>query len=154
MKIRQSFVLAVASILLISPSQEARSDAPPMPKKLRCEFESYASGEATQNASRITAQIKQGPGIDPLTFSSLDPVKGTAQFIGNAGASNVSFIATAFTWSFIEVTDAGNVNVTQIFLWNEPNADLGTYRAVHSRHSSMMGAIIASQHYGRCKALY
>lgn len=107
-----------------------------------------------QTASRITARIKQEPGIDPLTFSSLDPLKGTAQFIGSIGATNVTFISTAFAWSFIETTDVGNVNVTEVFLWNEPNADLGMYRAVHSRHSSIMGVIVASQHYGRCKVLY
>jgi len=66
----------------------------------------------------------------------------------------VTFISSAFTWTFIEVTEVGNANVTEVFLWNEPAADLGMYQAVHSRHSSMMEAIVVSQHYGRCRALY
>lgn len=151
MKICQTLtpVLAFAAF-----SSIAHADAPKMPRALRCEFESYASGIAEPTAARITATIKQEPGIDPLTFSALDPSKGTAQFIGNIGTSNVTFISSAFAWTFIETTEPGNVNLTEVFLWNEPSADLGMYRAVHSHHSSMMGAIVVSQHYGRCKALY
>jgi hypothetical protein len=145
--------IPIAVSMLLATSSATQSDAPPMPKALRCEFESYSSGTADQTAARITARIKQEPGIDPLMYAALDPAKGTAQFIGNIGAANVTLIATAFTWSLVEVTETGNVNVTQVFLWDEPSADIGSYRAVHSRHSSMMGSIVVSQHYGRCKVL-
>jgi hypothetical protein len=129
------------------------AESPPLPSALRCEFESHTSGTSQSKDSRISAMVKQEPGIDPLIYGSLDPVKGSAQLIGNVGASDVMFVATAFNWSFVEITDAGNVKVTQVFVWEETAADLGYYRAVHSRHSSMMGAIVVSQHYGRCKAL-
>lgn len=148
---RRILALAIFAFALIQP---ALSDEPKMPKALQCTFESYASGTAEQSDARIAARVRQEPGIDPLTYTAFDSAKGKALLSGNAGAAEVMFIATAFTWSFVEVTEAGNVNVTEVFLWNEPNADLNIYRAVHSRHSSMMGSIVASQHYGRCKAQY
>jgi hypothetical protein len=131
----------------------AKADSPPAPNALRCEFTSYASAVAQQPDKDIKAEVRAEPGIDPLIFAALDPQGRSAQLIGNIGAAPVTMIATSTTWSFVEVTDAGNVTVTQVFLWNEPEAQSGRYRAIHSRQSSVMGAIAASQHYGHCKAL-
>jgi hypothetical protein len=39
-------------------------------------------------------------------------------------ARQVTLIATGITWSFVEVTDAGNINVTQTFLFEEPVQDI------------------------------
>lgn len=150
---QKSRLFLITCILVAHVSSEACSDAPPPPKALRCEFETYSSGTAQQNDARINARIEHEAGIDPLTFAAFDIAKGTAQMIGNTESSDVTLIATAFSWSFVEVTETGNVNVTQVFLWDEPNADIGLYRAVHSRHSSIMGSIAVSQHYGRCKVL-
>jgi hypothetical protein len=141
------------SILMLAVCSHAHAETSPLPGALKCEFESYASAVAEKNATSITAQIKSQPGIEPLTFADLDANTQSAQMIGNVGASRVTMFATGTTWSFVEVTDAGNINTTQVFLWDEPEADRGVYRAIHSRHSSIMGVIVASQHYGHCKVL-
>jgi len=65
--------LSILGALLASSA--ALADAPKMPKALRCEFESNASGTAEPTNGRITATIKQEPGIDPLTFAALDSSK-------------------------------------------------------------------------------
>ena len=146
-------VVSVAAFALLS-TERVRADPISVPAALKCEFESYASGLADERASRISAEVKHEPGIDTLIYSAIDPGRDSAQLVGNAGASTVTFIGNGLTWSFIEVTDAGNVNVTQAFIWNEPDASQHLYRAVHSRHSSFAGRIVVSQHYGHCKALY
>jgi hypothetical protein len=134
-------------------SSGAHADAPPFPGALRCEFESHTSAVAEKPDKSIRATVRAEPGIDPLIYTAFDAANGSAQLICNIGASRVTLIATGITWSFVEVTDAGNINVTQAFLFEEPDAQFGLYRAIHSRHSSFAGAIVASQHYGHCKAL-
>jgi hypothetical protein len=143
----------VLSLLALVLCKDVRAEAPPLPGALRCEFESYTSAIAEKADRDIRATVRAEPGIDPLTYADLDPANGSAQLIGNIGASRVTLIATGITWSFVEVTDAGNVNITQAFLFGEPDAPRGLYRAIHSRHSSIAGVIVASQHYGHCKAL-
>jgi hypothetical protein len=140
-------------VLAFAVCDNARAEAPPFPGALRCGFESYTSAVAGKPDKSIRATVRAEPGIDPLIYTAFDAANGSAQLIGNVGASRVTLIATGITWSFVEVTDAGNVNVTQAFLFEEPDAQVGLYRAIHSRHSSFAGAIVASQHYGRCKAL-
>jgi hypothetical protein len=141
------------SALVFVVCGNVQADAPPLPGALKCEFDSYTSAIAEKADSKIRATVRTEPGIDPLTYADLDAANGSAQLIGNIGASRVTLIATGITWSFVEVTAAGNVNVTQAFLFDEPDAPLGLYRAIHSRHSSIAGIIVASQHYGHCKAL-
>ena len=144
-------VVLIGALMLRCGASSA--DAPQLPSALRCDFDSYASAVAEQPDRNIKAVVRSEPGIDPLIYAAIDPNSRTAQLIGNIGAAKVTMIATATTWSFVEVTDAGNITVTQVFVWDEPGAASGVYRAIHSRQSSIMGAIAASQHYGHCKAL-
>ena len=143
-------VVAAGAMALGSGSS---ADAPSLPGALRCEFDSYTSAVAEKTDKHVKATVRAEPGVDPLIYTSLDIANRSAQLIGNVGASRVTLIATGITWSFVEVTDAGNVNVTQVFIFDEPEARFGLYRAIHSRHSSIVGVIVASQHYGHCKAL-
>lgn len=145
--------IALSLLLICAVSSIAGAGQPSVPGALRCEFEVYASAVAEKAEKSIGAEIRNRSGIDPLIFAALNPDTRSAQFVGNIGATTVTMIATGTTWSFVEVTDTGNVNVTQVFLWDEPQAAAGIYRAIHSRHSSLMGVIVASQHYGHCKAL-
>ncbi len=144
---------AVLGAIAAFVGRAAMAEQPPIPNALRCEFSAYTAGTSEPHQIAFDVAAKDEGGIDPLIYSALDPDKRTAQMVGNAGASDVTFFAMSTTWSFVEVTDFGNVTVTQVFLWDEPEAELGVYRAVHSRQSSIMGAIAASQHYGHCKAL-
>ena len=83
-----------------------------------------------------------------FTFAALDATKGTAQFIGNVGASQVAFSRGAHTWNFLEVTDTGNMMTTTIF----ESADGGSFPVVHSRHTALGNAPLPSQSRGVCAA--
>jgi hypothetical protein len=135
---RHSLVFAVMILgaLNIHPDAKAQS-----PAAFVCVFSlgvtsTYSQGwKSERNKDRLE-----------FTFAALDEGKGTAQFIGNAGASTVHFVKGRFTWNFVEVTPAGNITSTTVFA-----ADEGNLPAVHSRHPALAkGNPVVSQYLGTC----
>jgi hypothetical protein len=84
-----------------------------------------------------------------FTLAALDVAKGTAQFIGNAGAESVWFLKGNETWNFVEITGSGNVMTTTVYA----SRDGRTFPMIHSRHPSI-GGPIPSQNRGVCMARF
>lgn len=72
----------------------------------------------------------------------VDPTAKKAYMLGNLGSTEVKLIPNTDGLTFVEVTGTGNVMVTVI-------SDDG--RSVHSRNGIVLGEIVPSQYYGRCK---
>lgn len=90
-----------------------------------------------------------------LRFILIDLEAGTAQFVGNAGDTQVHAIKGGLLGlgdaaiSFIEVTPVGFLNVTTVFAANRP----GKFKAVHSRHIHVIESPVVSQRYGYCRLM-
>jgi hypothetical protein len=84
-----------------------------------------------------------------FTYASFDRERGTAEFIGNVGATSVLFWKGAWTWNFVEITDSGNAMMTTVF----SSSDGQRHPAVHSRHTALAGDVAIPSHYrGICVA--
>jgi len=125
-------------ITLVAAFSSATAAEAPMPKSLKCEFTSgvfHAWGEETKiNSDKLE-----------MVFDSIDAKARTARIIGNAGAEDVAVILTPDHLSFMEITGAGNINLTTVYL--SPSE----LRAVHSRHVGLDGWPLLSQSYGICR---
>lgn len=85
-----------------------------------------------------------------LRVAELDATAGTAQLIGNNGASKVRYERDANQLRFFETTTSGNLTTLSIFAPPGVNEPLP---AVHSRHIQIVpGDIAFSQYAGSCKA--
>jgi hypothetical protein len=84
-----------------------------------------------------------------LTFASIDPKRGTAQMIGNAGAADVMLVVGLNAVHFVEITGAGNVTLTTVDdTTTHPN---GRFFAAHSRHIASLTELLVSQDFGSCE---
>jgi len=72
----------------------------------------------------------------------VDPAVKKAYMVGSLGNTEVELIPNTRGLTFVEVTATGNVMVTVI-------SDDG--HSVHSRNGLVLGEIVPSQYYGRCK---
>jgi hypothetical protein len=86
-----------------------------------------------------------------LIFDQVDAQKGTGRLIGNFGGSNVTVLAADEAITILEPVSTGIVQITVIYA---ARAGDGTFKAVHSRHTSVPGGEpLPSQYYGTCRAL-
>jgi hypothetical protein len=116
------------------------------PRAFVCEFTSRHSGTLKPAYVQERGQ-GAGHGLS-ITFASVDLTKGTAQMVGNAGAAPVTVLANEGRMHFVEVTDAGNLSVTSVFVLSRSGEQLP---AVHSRHMALLGAsAVVSQYTGTC----
>jgi hypothetical protein len=76
--------------------------------------------------------------------------EGTARFVGNIGASDVTASASESGLWFLERTPAGNFNMITVFA---TNILAPAYPAVMSRHVIIGGEPVPSQYYGTCRVL-
>jgi hypothetical protein len=83
----RAFSCIALLVLAFAGCGYVRADAPPFPGALRCEFESYTSAVAEKPDKSIRATVRAEPGIDPLIYTAFDAANGSAQLIGNVGAS-------------------------------------------------------------------
>jgi hypothetical protein len=135
------FSLIICGLTLSPIAAEAAG-----PTAMKCLFERGAFS---------TVNPKNGFASEPtnnkmeLTFAALNPTQGTAQLVGNVGASNVSLIDGAAGISFVEVTPTGNITLTTVYT-TEVN---GRFVAVHSRHMGAADRPMVSQIFGSCQPL-
>lgn len=137
-------LLAIASCSQSPPSQTFVGAPIPPIVALTCDLEAKHVGVLNPGyAGDQTGETLV------LTFANLDPGAGTAQLIGNSGASTVEFRSFSGQLQFIEETPAGNVTVTSVFAPPAPGEPLP---AVHSRHIAIApGDVAISQFAGACK---
>ncbi|WP_200762480.1 hypothetical protein [Nitrosophilus alvini] len=96
-----------------------------------CRFSKYATEDGLHKAENFYLKFK----VDIQTGKSYQE--------GNNGLSDVILVYNEIEKSvtFIEVTSWKNVMTTTI---------IANGKAVHSRHTAMLGKIVPSQYYGEC----
>ena len=115
-------------------------------KSLKCEFPTSASNDWQKDAP--VPIVKKGQKF-AFHIDGIDTSKGTARIIGNAGAEDLTAVSTQESIHFLETTPSGNLNITTVF---DAHTKEGSYKAVHSRHVTMMGGPLPSQAYGFCRS--
>lgn len=137
-------LLAIAGCSQSPPSKSFEGAPLPSMVALICDLEARHVGVLNPGY----ASDKAGERL-VLTFTNLDQGAGTAQLVGNSGASTVEFRNSGGQLQFIEKTPLGSVTVTSVFA---PPAHGEPLPAVHSRHIAIAPADIAiSQFAGACK---
>ena len=86
-----------------------------------------------------------------FVIASINVDAGTAQIVGNAGASDLVLLPGGANMNFIEQTPSGNLNLTTVY--NGALSD-GRFLAVHSRHVGTGTDPWLSQLYGLCEGLW
>jgi hypothetical protein len=120
-------------------------------RSLRCEFD--RGHAASWNTDTYELVIKEGTFSDPptpLVFDNIDLTEGTARFVGNIGASDVTASASESGLWFLERTPAGNFNLVTVFATSTMAPE---YPAVMSRHVVVGDEPVPSQYYGTCRVL-
>ncbi len=140
-------VLATSILAVARPAVSQDASRLHSAKTFRCEF---AVGVSTRmNGDKPLPKLNKDK--LELVFDQLDMEKGTGRLIGNIGGADVTVLSSVEALSIIERTMSGSLQVTVIYLSQLPD---GTFKAVHSRHTTMLGGVpMPSQFYGTCQAL-
>ena len=117
-----------------------------IPNALKCSFESgyFTVFEGNKFKSESAGGIW-------FVIASINVEAGTAQIVGNAGASDVVLSLGADNMSFVESTPVGNLNITTVYTGTAAD---GRFLAVHSRHVGHGTDPMLSQMYGLCEGLW
>lgn len=116
---------------------------------LRCMFtKSFTAEHNEQGGMTSYDKGRNSFGNDSMVYDKIDLEKATARLIGNNGSAELSSGLFIGGLNFIESTGVGSLSITSVF--NKTNKD-GEYSAVMSRHMSMDGTPVVSQHFGLCK---
>jgi len=115
-------------------------------KSLKCEFPTSATSDWQEDVPK--PKVKKGQKF-AFHLDGIDSTKGTARIIGNAGAKDLTVVSTPESTHFLETTPSGNLNITTVF---DARTKDERYKAVHSRHVTMMGGPLPSQAYGFCRS--
>lgn len=134
------------SLFLFCSNALAESDSLNNIKSLKCVFPTISSADWEKDDPKPKIEKQQ-----KLSFhlESIDIANSKARIIGNARAEDLSVIATHESVHFLETTSSGNLNITTVFA--SCNKE-GKFKAVHSRHVTMLGGPLPSQSYGFCQA--
>lgn len=116
-------------------------------KTFRCVFTTSASANMDEDVPKVTMRRESLE----MVFDQIDAGKRTGRLIGNLGAQDVTVISGSEKLTLLEVTPNGTPQVTVIYIGRRSD---GQFKAVHSRHTALLGGIpIPSQMYGSCRAL-
>ena len=121
-------ILATCMLFAVSAATEAESTKPV--QRFVCVFDEHVSAETT-GLSRNS----------PLRFEFIVDETGEAFAVAHK-VYPVKWLLGDSGMTFFEVLTTGAVQTTTI-------NDLG--EAVHSRHTILLGELVASQYYGTCK---
>ncbi|HHQ4779543.1 TPA: hypothetical protein ACSP0C_003299 [Aeromonas veronii] len=99
--------------------------------ELDCDYQTYSDQGGNH---KVTKPFILGFVIDDITNKAYE--------VGSIGVSEVSFIKGIDSYSFVEITDTGNVMSTTID---------NSLTSTHSRNTVISGEVIPSQYYGKCK---
>jgi hypothetical protein len=114
----------------------------------RCKF---LGGQVT-NFDNGTPSISSANDMDDLVFDQVDLKKKKARLIGNSGASTIQIFAGFDSIHLIENTEAGNLNLTTIFIPSQA-VNSNFFPVVHSRHVQTFSGPLPSQYVGQCTRL-
>jgi hypothetical protein len=111
----------------------------------RCNYSTGNSG----NFDRGYPQTESDKSLGDSIFDNIDLEKKSGRLIGNNGASDVTVLTKGNSLNILEITGTGNMNVTTIFLSNDPKFK-GRLPVVQSRHVYLSNGPIPSQYLGFC----
>lgn len=97
---------------------------------------------------KLTFTIRKTNDRFEVTFDKLDDPNGNGRMIGNNGTSDVRVSRGAYVTNILELTAAGNMNVTTLGTIDISHG--GKVQATHSRHPASPTAILPSQRVGFC----
>ena len=115
---------------------------------VRCKF---TNGQAT-DFDKSLPNTKKSNDMSELIFDQIDSTKNTARLVGSLGAQTVEMISGADLIHLIELTNAGNMNITTIF-GTSKILSKKTFPVVHSRHIMLSSGPFPSQYLGLCDKL-
>lgn len=116
------------------------------PNAFKCSFESGYFTVFEGNVFKNEPQEGMAFVIASINFDA-----GTAQIVGNLGASDLIILPGRENMHFIEHTGSGNLNLTTVYTGT---ASDGRFLAVHSRHVGTGADPWISQFYGLCEGLW
>jgi hypothetical protein len=134
----------------VALSGGAWANPSPLPETLKCIYD-----------FSISAQYKDGKweseknkGFN-FVLTNINIQNRSASIIGNAGSAGIDVVATTKAITFVELTPAGNYNLTSIFLPYKLQDSDSTFLSVHSRHINLSAPSypldpLPSQFYGKC----
>jgi hypothetical protein len=134
-------VASTISVLTLTWSSEARN----LPAVFVCFFNSGVFS-APENGQLVSAKAHD---TMALTYASIDPERGTAQMVANAGAADVAFIEGRDAIHFLEITGAGYLTVTTVYTSVDRE---GGFYASHMRHVGTGSEPMISHYLGTCDA--
>lgn len=111
----------------------------------RCEFPIGVSGNLQRDSPSSTVFREKFS----LVFDNVSVPNGTARMIGNNGGSDIVVSGADEGITLLEPLESGFFQMTVIYAAHNSS---GSFKAVHSRHSSLMGWPLPSQYYGSCSA--
>jgi hypothetical protein len=123
---------------------------------LRCESGTGVSAE--WRAGKPALEKSKFGEDGQMIFDTIDRKGGTALLIGNVGTVEVKVISTDKALHFVEVSPAGNLNVTTVFATRPEGVGYDEFVYVMSRHQDIglpgeLAVLIPSQYHGKCRAL-
>jgi hypothetical protein len=139
-------MLLRALIFVVAATMPTSSGSQSGPKAFVCDFSLVATAEFFSGWIAKNSRERLN-----LTFASIDPDKSRAQMIGNAGATEVLLQYGDKSFSFLEVTAAGNRTLTTIFFGAKHD---DAFAAVHSRHMGIGSSAVVSQYRGSCTSRF
>jgi len=116
------------------------------PNAFKCSFEGGYFTVFEDNGFKS----EPGEGM-AFVIASLNLDAGTAQLVGNVGASDLILLPGRESMHFIEQTTSGNLNLTTVYTGAAPD---GRFFAVHSRHVGTGADPWISQFFGLCEGLW
>ena len=86
-----------------------------------------------------------------FTIAAINADQGSAQMVGNMGATPLAILRGGYTLNFLEQTPVGNINLTTVYTASDAE---GRFYAVHSRHIGTAEDAMVSQYLGSCQGLW
>lgn len=109
----------------------------------RCEFPISVSGNLRSDAPSSAVSREKFE----LVFDNVSVANGKARMIGNNGGADIVVSGADDGIALLEPLESGLFQMTVIYA---AQTGSGRFKAVHSRHSSIMGTPLPSQYYGSC----
>jgi hypothetical protein len=130
-------------VLALTAALSAVPGAAQDPKSLACTFSTGVTH--VYEANRFNTEKAA-----PLAFgiTAIDVAAQTADLKTESGTGSLRVVQAVNALHFLEVAIEGALYITTVFDKDDSN---GTYPAVHSRHSSLLGEPIVTNYQGYCR---
>ena len=144
------FGVVTLFIVILGVQTTALANPSPLPETLKCIYDFSTSADYKDGKW----ETEKNKGFS-FIFTNVNIQNRSARLVGNAGSANVDVVATTKAITFVELTLAGNYNLTSIFLPYKLKDSDSTFLSVHSRHINMSSSPypldpMPSQFYGKC----